>query len=203
MADHDKSYHDVVAENKLERSNSRKRKSSQGVSEDKKLELRLGPPGDDHHQDQSPRSLVSQQQQARNNYNNINHGIVAKRVFDEATNLKAAEKRNWLILSETKASGISGHEQVLGGDHHQWSMSQWLQQQHPKFSQLHCSVTSLPCTSSNKARFSPSTSPTSPPASASACASASTSKFPNSTAAPDNCSHKRYLILPSLLFLAR
>ncbi|KAF3446724.1 hypothetical protein FNV43_RR11904 [Rhamnella rubrinervis] len=162
----DKSY-DVVHEDNIEwNNNPRESKSSEGVSEDKKLELRLGPPGDDDHQDQSQSLLSHHHHHQASNYNNNHNHIEAKRVFEE--------ERNW-FSSKLDAnnycqnlSSYCNNNYSCNIDHSKvgkvFATHQWLQQQHSKPSIFIPS----PCTT----------------------ATASASKFPNSAAA-NCCSNKR------------
>lgn len=86
--------YDLVPQNEEWVSSKTKIRNPGVLSEDKKLELRLGPPGEDQ-------SLLSQQACSDNN----NHE--AKRVFEEAFKPKEEEKRincNWLMPDGKGAS---------------------------------------------------------------------------------------------------
>lgn len=193
MGDH-KSY-DGAPEDKLEwNNNSRKSKRSQGVSEDKKLELKLGPPGDDDHQDQSQsQSRLSHHLHQASNYNNNHNHIEAKRVFEGEINwLSSKDTNNYRqnlssyynnnyscnidhnkvekVFATHQCSYASSLSSPLSS--FQCDKSQGLHQQHPKPS-----------------IFIPSSCTT---------ATATASKFPNSVAA-NCCSKKRFLIFTNFL----
>lgn len=157
--------YDLVPENKEWVSTKSKIRNPGVLSEDKKLELRLGPPGEDQ-------SLLSQQ--ACNNNNNHE----AKRVFQEAFKPQEEEKRiNWLMSNEkgtdSKCQNLSSYSENMTVE--EVGSAQWSYTSLP-------SLTLQPETQWHQQHQQQQPKLSSPPATA--------SKFPNS-AAP-SCSQKRF-----------